>query len=173
MCSTNDTSDGDTSVDSLGVISRALRGRGKQLGSNVQKKQTNRRILLSLMCCNFVASLLCMNVSSFWPHLVQVNHPGCSEFSIGILIALQPFALILTTPVIGGYLIRIGRRRALYIGFWIATVATFMQFASAVFIANYYVFYGISMHFRENNHKTARSFEPYFSIFKMAVQSCN
>ena len=52
---------------------------------------------------------------------------------------------MLTTPFVGRYLIRIGRRRALYIGFWIATAATFMQFASAAFIANDFIFYGVSL----------------------------
>ena len=123
--STNDTS-AEGSDDSVCMISSTLRERGRRLDSTIQKKKNRTRILLSLMCCNFVASLLCMNVSSFWPHLVQVNHPTCSRLSIGILIALQPIALILTTPVVGGYLISIGRRRALYIGFWIATAATFV-----------------------------------------------
>ena len=52
---------------------------------------------------------------------------------------------MLTTPFVGSVLIRIGRRRALYIGFWIATAATFMQFASAAFITNDVIFYGISL----------------------------
>ena len=43
---------------------------------------------------------------------------------------------MITTPFCGDQLVRIGRRRALYIGFWVATVATFMQFGSAALIKN-------------------------------------
>ena len=77
--------------------------------------------------------------------MVEQNHPEISNLAVGVLIAVQPFALILTTPICGNVLIRIGRRRALYVGFWVATAATFMQFASATLIANDDAFYAVAL----------------------------
>ena len=125
-------------------MSKALRGRGRRLETAIARNTTSARINLSLMCCNFVAALLCMHVQQFWPHLVEQNHPQISSTAVGVLIALQPFALILTTPICGSLMIRIGRRRALYVGFWVATAATFMQFASAIYITNDQAFYAIA-----------------------------
>ena len=97
-----DESDSHTArPNKASFVSKALSNRKSSMESIIVRRQSNKRILISIMVCNFVASLLCMNVSSFWPILVQQNHPDISSFSISILIALQPFALMITTPFCG------------------------------------------------------------------------
>ena len=99
--STDESDSQVTRQHKASFVSKALSNRKSSMESIIVRRQSNKRILLSIMVCNFVASLLCMNVSSFWPILVQQYHPDISPLSMSILIALQPLALMITTPFCG------------------------------------------------------------------------
>ena len=85
-----------------------------------------------------------MNISSLLPDYAEENHPKFSSLSIGILFSSYQVAFLIVAPILGDNLPKFGRRRAIFFGSFLISIATAI-FACAALFTNDTWFFTISI----------------------------
>ena len=100
-------------------------------------------ILWALLITKFSSQSLYFNVCALLPEFVDSNFPILNSFDVGLLMAFYPIAFLVTAPLIGDSLDRLGRKNSLLAGILIMTVAT-LTFGLAGYFHNVKVFFAVS-----------------------------
>ena len=100
-------------------------------------------MLVALLCNEFCCMCLYMNVAGLLPNYVDKNYESLGSLDVGILMSAFPVGFLVTAPIIGSLMEKIGRRNALYIGTLTIVFATLL-FGLAGYATNAYLYFYIS-----------------------------
>jgi MFS family permease len=101
-------------------------------------------MLVALLINTFTVMCLQFNVSSLLPAFVDEKYPNLNAFQVGCLMSIFPVGFLVTAPLIGAYLEKIGRKNALYLGVVTMTLST-LAFGLASYFDEVLPFYVVSM----------------------------
>ena len=96
------------------------------------------------MVISFVANTLYMNVASLLPAYVEDRWGGPHSFAVGCLMAVFPVGFLITAPIVGQHMGRLGRKNVVLTGVFIFTLAT-LGFGLAAYAQSKWTFYFVSM----------------------------
>jgi MFS family permease len=86
-----------------------------------------------------------MNVCNLLPQYVNKTYPGVlSNFSIGVVMAVNPLSFFVATLTIGHHMQSFGRKNAVLVGVIVMACATFM-FSCSVYSRGVVGFYVVSL----------------------------
>lgn len=100
-------------------------------------------ILWALLICNFASQSLYFNVCALLPEFVDQNFPSLNAFDVGLLMAFYPIAFLVSAPVVGDRLDKLGRKNCLLAGILLMTIAT-LTFGVAGYFNNAKSFFSVS-----------------------------
>jgi len=85
-----------------------------------------------------------MNVSALLPAFVDDNFPNINAFQVGCLMGCFAVGFLVSAPILGLYMERVGRKNILLIGVIAMALATLI-FGLASYFKNVYAFYIVSL----------------------------
>lgn len=122
----------------------ALTERSNSLSSIKKESASDKRKLLwALLIAQGSSQLVYMNISTLVPDYVKEEHQGISDLAVGILFASYQLVFLVVAPILGDTLPKFGRRRAIYVGSILISLAT-ATFACGAFCENDTAFYIVS-----------------------------
>lgn len=101
-------------------------------------------MFIALLVVTFAAMCLQFNVSSLLPAYIEVEYPTLNALSVGVLMSIFPAGYLMTTPFIGVYQEKLGRKNIIILGVVTITLAT-LAFGCASYFKNVWVFYSVSL----------------------------
>lgn len=84
------------------------------------------------------------NISAELPPHIEEHHPRLNSFDVACLMAIFPVTNIVTAPLVGILLQRVGRRNVVWIGICMMTLST-LSFGVASYLANDWAFFCVSL----------------------------
>lgn len=99
-----------------------------------------RLIFISLLVAISFENLLWMSIITLFPIFISKHHPDINTFHTGLILSIFHFSTLIITPIIGQNLHRIGRKNALVLSYFCATLAA-LGYCSLSFVSSTTMFY--------------------------------
>jgi MFS family permease len=97
-------------------------------------------ILFSLLIAISFENLLWMSIICLFPIFISKHHPTINTFHTGLILSIFHFSTLIITPIVGQHLHSIGRKNALVLSYFCATLAA-LGYCSLSFVESTTFFY--------------------------------